>query len=283
MALEIVRRDMMRWSLRQRRLASVLATALFAFVWLTGARWIQVRLGHTSAYSGATLLTCLIGLSLIGMRKRLVMLPLWSVSTWVQIHIYTALFACVAFWVHVPAVIGNGWFEGALSWLFLLVAASGLYGVVISRLAPKRLTAVSIQPRFDRIAWHRDQIMVAADAALLELDESSDRSVLESHFQQRLKPYFQSSLSLRYLAHPTSTRRRRLLADLAELDRYLDGSVLAASKQLAALIRHRDDLDYQHAIQLRLRAWVMVHGSLSGVLLLWSLAHAYLAIGMLGT
>ena len=281
--MEIARRDPSRWSIRQRRAVAVATTVLISLLWLAGFQWIQIQLGHASIYSGATLLACLIGLSLIGVRKRLVILPLWPVSTWVQIHIYTGLFACVAFIVHVPAIVASGLFEGPLSCLFLAVAASGLYGIAISRTAPKRLTAVSFQPRFDRIAWHRDQLWVAADDAVSELADSLVKSVLENHYQRTLRPYFRSSLSLKYLAYPTSTRRRRLLSELAELDRYLEGSVLAASKRLAALVRHRDDLDYQHAVQLRLRGWVIVHGGMSTVLVLWSLVHACVALGMLGS
>lgn len=281
--MEAVRHHALSWSIRQRRTISLLATGLILMIWLAGARWIQIKLGHTAIYSGATLLSCLVGLSLVGARKRLVMLPLWSVSTWVQIHIYTGLFACVVFAVHVPAIFADGWFEGPLSWLFVIVAASGFYGVMISRTAPKRLTAVSVQPRFDRIAWHRDQLARAAEETHSELKELIDGRVLQTFYQQRLRPYFQSTWSLQYLVYPTGARRRDLLTSLAELDRYLEGTSLAASKRLAALIRHRDDLDYQHAIQLRLRTWVIIHGSLSSVLLLWSLLHAYVAIGMLGS
>ncbi len=273
----------MKWSIRNRRIAALFATVSLLVVWLAGAQWIRISLGQPAVYSGTTLLVCLVGLMLIGLRKRLVILPLWSVSTWVQVHIYTGLFASVAFVAHVPKIFASGPLEAPLSWLFLIVAASGFYGVFISRTAPKRLTGVSIQPRYDRIAWHRDQIAFAATQAIAELKDTPDRNALKAFFDQALGPYFVSSLAMSYLVYPSSTRRRRLLTALAELDRYLDANVLAASKRLAALIRHRDDLDYQHAIQFRLRAWIVVHGGLSSVLMVWSLVHAYIAIGMLGT
>lgn len=281
--MEVIRQPTLSWSLRQRRITSLFATTVSLMIWLAGAQWVQIKLGHTAIYSGATLLGCLFGLSLIGARKRLIILPLWSVSAWVQVHIYTGLFACVAFAVHVPTIVANGWFEGPLSWLFLIVAASGFYGVFISRTAPKRLTAVSIQPRFDRISWHRDQLAIAAEEAVSELQDLVDGRVVTAHYQQYLRPYFQSSLSRAYLLYPTGARRRDFLAALGELDRYLEGSALSVSKRLAALIRHRDDLDYQHAIQLRLRTWVMIHGGMSSVLIVWSLVHAYMALAMLGS
>jgi hypothetical protein len=251
-------------------------------IWLAGAQWMQVSLRHASVYSGATLLACLLGLVLIGVRKKLVFLPLWSVSTWVQVHLYTGLFACVVFVVHVPAIVASGWFEGPLSLLFILVSSSGVYGVYISRTAPKRLTNVSVQPRFDRIGWHRDQVLIAARKTLSDLSDSEDQNVLESFYDRALNPYFSSPVTFAYLVVPNSTARRRLLSGLTELSRYFDKEVQAASNRLASLVRHRDDLNYQYAIQLRLRIWLVVHAALSGVLVIWSLVHAYIAIAMLG-
>ncbi len=281
-SMEIVRYDTMKLSIRQRRVVALVVVISALMVWLAGAHWIDTTLGRPEVYSGATLLACLVGLMAIGMRKRLVVLPLWSVSTWVQVHIYTGLFACIVFAFHVPAIVANGVFEGGLSIMFLVVAASGVYGVFLSRTVPKRLTALSSQPRFDRIQWHRNQLAVAASDIIGELADTPDRSVVVSFFDQSLQPYFASSLSTRYLLFPSTSYRRKLLAELMELDRYLNSEVQLAAKRLAALIRHRDDLDYQNALQFRLRAWVVIHGSLSVLLIVWSLVHAYLAIWMHG-
>lgn len=273
-----------RWvmSLRLRRLAAaavtVVATGLF---WLVHQR-IGSGLGHGSVYSGATLLSSVLLLALIGVRKRLVMLPLWSLSCWLQIHIYTGLFACAVFLLHVPRIIASGWFEGGLSWLFLVVSISGFYGLVASRLIPKRLTAMSVQPRYDRIAWHRQQFSLLAGDVYDQLDGGSDARVLSEFYARVLQPFFAGAMTRGFLLRPSLARRRHLLAELGDLRRYLSGDTLAAADRLAALVRQRDELDYHHALQFRLRAWVAVHAALSCVLVVWSLVHAALAITMLG-
>lgn len=280
--MDIARSNATGWSIRQRRMFAVAATLSFLVVWFAGAQWIRISLGHPAVYSGSTLLLCLLSLMLLGLRKRLIVLPLLPVKTWVQIHIYTGVFSCAAFLVHVPSVFATGRLEGPLSWLFLVVAASGFYGLYISRTAPKRLTAVSIEPRYDRIDWHRQQIATSAQKAITDLNESADRTILETIYHKTLAPYFSSRLSLRYLVIPSSFRRRRLIRAITECHRYFDQATMQAANQLAALVRRRDDLDYQHAIQFRLRAWVTMHAGLSTVLIAWSLLHAYVAIGMLG-
>ena len=258
--------------------ATLLAIGLF---WLLHRR-IDAGLGHASVYSGASLLASLLMLVLIGARKRLIVLPLWSVSCWLQIHIYTGLFATAVFVVHVPKIVANGWFEGGLSWLFLAVSASGFYGLFASRAIPRRLTAISIQPRYDRIAWHRAQYLANASAVFDQLDQSSDATVLSQFYRRVLQGFFTGGIPLRQLIWPSLQRRSRVLAELGDLRRYLGGQSLQAADRLAALVRQRDELDYHHALQFRLRAWVTAHAALSCVLVLWSLVHAVLALSMLG-
>ena len=65
---------------------------------------------------------------------------------------------------------------------------------------------------------------------------------------------------------------------MKELDRYLEADSRKALGQFAALVRRRDDLDYQFALQFRLRCWVVVHSFCSLVLLVMAVIHAVIAI-----
>lgn len=266
---------------RTRRRIAITVTIAAACA-LVAADWlVHQRLGHASYLSGGTLLGCLLLLILVAIRKRLVMLPLGSVSTWVQIHIYTGLFSLVAYALHVPRIIATGVFEGGLSLLFLSVSASGLYGLLVSRTAPRKLTAVGGEYRFDRIGWHRRQLAARAADVLAGLDATLSSPVLAAFYQRSLQPYFSARPSLGYLAVPSGIRRRRLLSGLGELDRYLSTDTRGASGQLAALVRTRDELDFHYALQLRLRLWVAVHSMLSLVLLSWSLVHVALVLSFI--
>ncbi len=238
--------------------------------------WFRSRLGNAAIFSGATLFATLLLLVAIGLRKRLVMLPLWSVSSWVQIHIYSGLFSLVVYGLHVPRVIANGMFEGGLSLLFLTVSCSGLYGLFVSRTAPRKMTSVPGDYRFDRIPWHRQRLAESASDILSSLDASLASPVLATYYRDNLQPYFASRVPLAFLAVPNGIRRRRMLSRLAELNRYLSEECRAAAGQLAALVRTRDELDFHFAIQLRLRLWVAVHAILSMILVIWSLLHVLL-------
>jgi hypothetical protein len=274
-----------RWkaiSLRRRRLIACVATLLAIEIFWCCNQIIDSRLGNASLFSGSVLLACLFVLVAIGARRRLMMLPLWSVSTWLQIHLYTGIFACAVFVIHAPRIIANGWFEGILSWLFIGVSASGIYGIFASRTIPKRLTAVPTQPRYERIDWHRDQYRQVAAKVFESLSSEHGGDVLADFYTKELRPYFESGLPILFRIQPDPRRRRALLADLGDLKRYLSGDALEAANRFSALIRHRDELDYHHGLQWKLRCWVIIHAALSLVLMVWSVVHAGFAFVMLG-
>jgi len=73
-----------------------------------------------------------------------------------------------------------------------------------------------------------------------------------------------------------------LLSDLKELERYLENDDRSTADQFAALVRRRDDLDYQFALQLRLRLWVTFHSILTVALVVGGLAQTFTAFRNLG-
>lgn len=269
-----------RFSTRRRIGASV---TLFAVALFAGLAWlINTRLGHASVFTGATLLACLLGLILLGLRRRLPFLRMGNVSTWTQVHLYTGFFTTAIYVLHAPAIIGDGILECSLSIVFLTVTVSGFYGIYISRTIPRRLTQIGGQHRFDRVQWHRNQIAMAADKLMSELQDSSAIRVLGGFSQRYLQPFFDSRPSLAYVLAPNGVRRRRLLSGLGQLNRYLETEGRGTAGQLSALVRRRDDLDYQFALQLRLRLWLVLHGFLSIALVVGGFVHAFVAWQYIG-
>lgn len=269
-------------SFRHRRRIAI-TTTLLALLVMLGIVWVQTgRLADVSLLTGATLLCCLLLLALFGMRRRLPILPVGSVSVWTQVHIYMGFFTAGVYWMHVPNLIGNGVFECSLSVIFLLVTLSGFYGLYASRTLPKRLTAVEGQHRFDRVEWHRGQIADHARKLLEELSVHVGIPVLGSFYTEHLCPFFNSRPSLAYVLVPTGGRRRRLLSDLKDLERYMESEGRSTAGRFAALVRRRDDLDYQFALQLRLRLWVAFHSILTLALLATSLIHSFMALRFAG-
>lgn len=271
------------YSFRRRRIVAV-SIVLVCLALLTALVSLgDAALLHTHIMTGWTLMSCLVILVLIGIRRRIPVLPLGTMSTWTQVHLYTGAFAVGVFLLHVPAVfrgqvIVSGYLEGTLSVLFWLVSGSGVYGLIASRRLPWRLTNIGEQVRFDDIPWLRGRIADAVAGEVHSLRESTSLAVIGEFHQRYLNRYFSRKPSLIYLLMPSSVRRRRTLAGLIELNRYLDEEGVGACGRIAALVRRRDDLDYQYALQLRLRVWVMFHSTASIALIVMAIMHGILAM-----
>ena len=272
-----------RWpaSLRRRSTGFSLVVVSASFVGIYA--WYRSQtLSHDASVTGWVMIAALIVLAALGIRRRLVSLPLAPVGLWVQAHVYLGIFFLLAYLMHVPRIIANGGLELILSLLVIATIGSGIYGWYLSRTAPRRLTAIGQEVRYDQIDWTRARIAVRAAALIGSLSDSEDREVLSRHYQQNIDVYFTSKPSWWYFIMPTGSRRRRLLAGLIELNRYLSPELRAVAGELSALVRNRDDLDYHHAIQWRLRSWRGLHALMTVVLILFATTHVILALRMMG-
>ncbi len=268
---------MTQLNFRQRRTIAIAVTVFaLAIVWLL-TQYQNSRLGHGSYVTGASCLAALLMLVMIGVRRRIPVLKLGSVSTWTQVHIYTGFFATAVYVMHVPSLIAGGKFEFGLSLLFWIVSISGFYGLYASRMLPRRLAMIRSEKRFDQMSWHRSQLATVAGKLIGEVDDQATSRVLGSYYVKFLQPFFVTRPTFAYVLVPSGTRKRRLLAGLRELNRYLEDDGRAMAGQFAYLVRQRDDLDYQFALQLRLRLWLVVHAVFSIMLVAGSIMHAFVA------
>lgn len=268
--------------LRTRRRLAIAVTTLAILILSYLVQRQAMQLEHAAFLSGSATFVCLFLLLLIGVRRRISFLPLGNMSMWTQIHIHVGIFASAAYLHHVPRVIGNGFFESLLSCLFLFVAGSGIYGMYISRTLPRRLANVGGEYRFDRIAWTRRQIAEMATQLVQVGQSNAATPVLNKFYESTLAPFFQSQPRLAYIVVPNGQYRRRILADLKELDRYFEQETRQTAGKLASLVRKRDDLDYHFALQLRLRCWVLMHSLFSILLLACSIVHVAIVLRFFG-
>ncbi len=253
-------------SLRRRRIIASSLTLLAVIATAVAVQSVANRLGDASTATGWTLLVATAGLYLLSLRKKLIQHRLGSVSAWLQMHTYMGSFASIVFLMHIGWPI-RGWFEIALATCFAIVAVTGIVLTYMSRVLPKRLSAIKQDFRLELIPALR--LSVTKDAHELAIHSASfgEGATLVEFYQRRLLPFFLSRRSWFYRFVPTGFTRRQLLRELHDLDRYLAEQGLQSRMQLATMVQTKDDLDYHYALQTRLRTLFVMH-----VALTWSLA-----------
>ena len=73
-----------------------------------------------------------------------------------------------------------------------------------------------------------------------------------------------------------------LLQGIDGLKRYLDKDSRSQTESLAFYVRQKDDLDYQEAVQGRLKIWMFLHVGFTYSLLIVSILHAILVHAFIG-
>ena len=242
---------------------------------------LEKHLLQDAFLSGYLLLGAIIFLTLFNLRKRLTFLPsIGSAATWMQLHIYVGLSTFLIFGFHIAWHVPDGWFEGLLAILYLTVALSGVYGLVITRIMPKRLTAIGNEVIFEQIPALRLQLAREVRQLALAADQSNE--VVSRYYLHQLLPFFEKPRSLAYLAFPTGRKKRVLLQGIDGLKRYLDQDSRGKTDELAGYVQQKDDLDYQEAIQGRLKVWMFLHVGSTYSLLIFSILHAILVHAFIG-
>ncbi len=259
-----------RRSVRNGLLAAAALALLMAVVY-----WQNVNLINSNFTTGYVLLGCVVFLASFNLRKKFPMLPfMGSAAFWMQLHIYVGLSTFAIFGLHIAWRIPNGWFESFLALLYVLVALSGVYGLWMTRILPRRLTAIPEEIVFERIPWLRLDLARQARELVLTACESTD--VLARFYASRLSQYLEQPRNFVYLVQPNGRLRRQMIAEIDELDRFLAEDQRPASRGLAELVKRKDDLDYHSAVQGRLKVWLFVHIGLTYSLLVVAIMHVVL-------
>jgi hypothetical protein len=162
------------------------------------------------------------------------------------------------------------------------VAISGIALGVLSRITPLKLAAIRQDFTLEQIP--QLQYAVASDAHQLAMQSTQlgEGATLSEYYQRRLLPFFQAQRGLFYRLMPTGTKRRQLLRELEDLDRYLATDGVKHRRRLAAMVQSKDDLDYHWALQSRLRWLYTAHVALTWSLLILVGVHIVLVVRFSG-
>ena len=252
----------------RRRLRNISLTVLAVAALAAIVMWMDRSLLHSSFFTGYVLIGSLFLLAAFGMRKRLPMISgIGSASFWMQMHIYVGFGSFAIFAMHIAFRVPDGMFESTLALLYCVVFFSGLYGLWASRTIPRKLTSVGEEVIFERIPAFKRNLARRAQTMVLESCENTP--VLANFYVNRLSRFFECRRGLGYLLMPSGRTRRQLIAEIEELDRFLAYDDRRVSRELAIMVRKKDDLDYHTAMQGRLKMWLFVNIAMTWSLLIF--------------
>jgi len=260
------------FAVRLRRNLALTGAACLALLMVYAVH--GASLAHENFVTGWLVVAAIAGLVLYNARRGAPALPLGSSTAWMQLHVYLAIVAIFLFLLHVGIEVPRGIMEKVLAGLFVAVAGSGVFGFVLARLLPARLSRRGEVMLYERIPQFRRQLLERGEALALRAVEETGSTTIADYYADRLRPFLDGPRNFWAHVLEVSRGRRDLLVEMRDLERYLDDNEKEILRELAELSGLKDDLDYQYALQSMLKRWQFVHVPLAYALIVFVLLHA---------
>jgi len=256
-----------------QRLRNISILAVLCGIALFSEAVLAVSLRAASFYSGGLLGASILVLASYNLFKKVPFLPLGRSALWLQVHIYLGLLTILVFGLHVGAHLPRGWLGWSLEALFVGVAGSGLIGLTISRTYPALLTARGPEVILEQIPILRKHLREQADQLVLEAAAELHSTYVADYYTQRLRPFFDGSRNFWRHVTRTSHARHAMLTEIDAQNRYLNDKERVVLHTLRGLVKRKDDLDFQYALQAMLKYWLFFHIPMTCCLLMFSAFH----------
>ena len=212
-------------------------------------------------------------LALFNARKKLSMIPLGNASTWLLLHAVGGVLVLAVYWLHTGNLWPVGSYEQLLALLFYATVATGVFGYLIQRFYPRRLTHTGTEMIFERIPQELSDLRVRAEELALQCTEETGSEILGRHYVDTLAWFFRRP---RYFNnHVVGSQRGEhwIRQQDAAVRRYLSADEKAYLDQLTDLAQYKNKVDIHYALQGVMKRWLLFHVPLTAGLLAMSIWH----------
>lgn len=261
----------------RRRIVALVIVSVLTVSFLVFFDGFRVTLRNPHVLSGWFFLAVMVCLALFNVRKKFPVPPLGAGRMWLQIHIYAGAFTVVPYFFHAGFEMPTGILEKSLAAFYFIVVISGVLGLFITRIFPRRLTSRGEEVVFERLPEHRRKVKAAVEKLVEESIGDSQSTTIARFYTERLRDFFSGPRHTFRHLFEVAPPLGRMLAEIEDQYRFLDDDEKKTLQRIGDYVRQKDRLDYQYALQLALKAWLFVHIPLTNGLFLLVIIHVWLA------
>lgn len=261
---------------KRLRILSLLLVLITGAAMYLISRNTDASLGNERFATGYALATICALLALLPLRKKMVRSNFGSIALWQATHQYLGCVCLLVYAMHAGFLV-NGWIEMWLAITFWFIIATGFLSWYVNRTSPKMIRAAGVHVLREDLPQKKREFAEKAYRIALSAAGRNESAVLADFYRIQLTGFFNRPRNLRFRVFPTASKCRLLTAGLAGLDRYLGHDAKAMRDELIQLVDAKDRVDFQHAIQVRVRVVAALHSILLSSFVLLCIAHVYLA------
>jgi hypothetical protein len=222
---------------------------------------------------------------------------------WMQGHVWLSLLSYPLILYHAGLHWGQPWhLTWAMMWVFTIVVVSGIYGVIIQNVLPRRMmNEVQLETIYDEIDHVIKQLAgeaetIATNASAIEEEEdlgepasagggtatalapaallTTSKRRLAEFYESQVKPYLSSARGKGLaLSNPSQSS-----AAFDDLRRALPPSMRPQLDDIQEIVNERRQLERQRSLHHWLHGWLLVHVPLSYALTVLAIVHIVVAL-----
>lgn len=257
-------------------LGLLVASLLFATLFFLN-RAYSIALRDAQYFNGWVLVALIIAMLSLTARKKLVILPFGRTKYWLQLHYYLGLVTIAVFLLHTDFRLPDAPVEWLLWFFFSLVALSGLFGGLASKLIPRRLEGHGDRILFENIPLQRARLASRAEALAMDSLQGGVSRTLAELYVKRLNHYFSAPRNIWAHLRLSELPLTRILGELDSIQRYLDDTGKNRLEEMKTLVRAKSDLDFQYANGGVLKFWLFLHVPQTYAMIIFITAHVVIA------
>nr|MBC8452036.1 hypothetical protein [Rhodospirillaceae bacterium] len=167
----------------------IVGVILFGILWYQADKTFM-QLGDPKIWTGWSLFGLMIFLALFNTRKKLAAFNLGLVRTWLAFHVAGGVLAVAVFLFHSGTFVPMGMYEQFLAVLFWLVSITGVIGIAIITIYPRRLTDSGHEIIYERIPAEIFDIRELAESEVITCTEEAGQPTLSEHYEETMDWYF---------------------------------------------------------------------------------------------
>ena len=201
------------------------------------------------------------------------MIPLGRASHWLGFHVVVGIVALGLFWLHTGTFWPTGLYEQALAGLVYLLTLSGLFGFLIQKVLPARITDSGVEVIYERapaeIAMIRDDVEGTVQTATRE----TGSDVLARQYKSSWMWYFARPRFALASLFNSDKPESWIRGEAAAVRRYLNEAEQGHLDQILEAADYKRRVDLHYWSQGLMKRWLLVHVPLSAAFLLLAIWH----------
>lgn len=266
-------------TMNKKMILSLLAASLFFAVLFFLNDAYSIALRDAQYFNGWALAALIAAMLSLTVRKKVVILPFGRAKYWLQLHYYLGLVTIAVFLLHTDFQLPDAPVEWLLWIFFALVALSGLFGGLASKMVPRRLEGHGDRILFENIPLQRARLASRAEALAMDSLQGGVSRSLAELYVKRLHRYFSAPRNVWAHLKLSELPLTRIQGELESVQRYLDDTGKTRLEEMKSLVRAKNNLDFQYANGGVLKFWLFLHVPQTYAMIIFIIAHVVIAYG----